>query len=145
MVNQDKKGGNRMKNSTVVYLTLKEIRELRKVIIHYDLEKGETFFRDRIYNKLFDAEERIERMRVRAETEKGSNMTIEVEQLERIIENEIANIKAEMNDMSYERLRGCEKSLNGMVFLLSQASGTHYMWSFRNGLVNCGYPETIDN
>lgn len=63
----------KMKNSTVVYLTLKEIRELRKVIIHYDLEKGETFYRDRIYNKLFDAEERIERMQVRAETERGVN------------------------------------------------------------------------
>lgn len=63
----------KMKNSTVVYLTLKEIRELRKVIIHYDLEKGETFYRDGIYNKLFDAEERIERMRVRAEAERGLN------------------------------------------------------------------------
>lgn len=72
-------------------------------------------------------------------------MTIEVEQLERIIENEIANIKAEMNDISFERLKRYEKSLNGMVFLLSKASGTHYVWSFTNGLKNCGYPETVDN
>lgn len=72
-------------------------------------------------------------------------MTIEVEQLERIIENEIANIKAEMNDISFERLKRYEKSLNGMVFLLSKASGIHYMWSFSKGLINCGYPETVDN
>ena len=55
------------KNSTYVYLTLAEVKELRKVIIHYDLEKGETHFRDGIYNKLFDAEERIVRMQVREE------------------------------------------------------------------------------
>ena len=60
----------KMKNSTFVYLTLKEIRELRKVIIHYDLEKGETIMRDCIYNKLFDAEERIERMQILEETRK---------------------------------------------------------------------------
>lgn len=71
-------------------------------------------------------------------------MKIEVEQLERIIESEIAMIKAELPDMSYERAKTYEHSFNGMVCLLSKASGTHYMWSFTNGLRNCGYPETID-
>lgn len=70
-------------------------------------------------------------------------MTVEIETLERIIETEIAGTKAVMNEMSYDRMRSYEKSINGMVFLLSQASGTHYMWSITNGLRNCGYPETI--
>lgn len=71
-------------------------------------------------------------------------MAVEIETLERIIETEIAGIKIVMNEMSYDRMRSYEKSINGMVFLLSKASGTHYMWSFTNGLRNCGYPETID-
>ena len=71
-------------------------------------------------------------------------MPIEVETLERIIENEIARIKSNMSDMSFDRFRFYETSLNGMVRLLSKASGTHYMWSFTNGLRNCGYPETVD-
>ena len=72
-------------------------------------------------------------------------MKIKVETLERIIENEIATIKSELPDMSYERAKTYEQSFNGMVFLLSKASGTHYMWSFTKGLINCGYPETEDN
>lgn len=72
-------------------------------------------------------------------------MTIEIKELERIIENEIARIKAELPDMPYERAKKYEHSFNGMIALLSKASGTHYMWSFTNGLRNCGYPETVDS
>lgn len=71
-------------------------------------------------------------------------MTVEIETLERIIENEIAETKVVLNEMSYDRMKSYEKSINGMIFLLSKASGTHYMWSFTKGLMNCGYPETMD-
>lgn len=44
---------------TRITLSMCEVRELKKCIIHYDMDRGETKFRDNLYNKLFDAEERI--------------------------------------------------------------------------------------
>ena len=44
---------------TRITLSMSELRELKKCIVHYDMYRGETMFRDKLYNKLVVAEERI--------------------------------------------------------------------------------------
>lgn len=70
------------------------------------------------------------------------NTTVSVEKLERIIEDQIAELRANYNEISYETFKRKEREILGMVMLLSKASGEHYMFSVSDGLRGCGYEES---